>query len=197
MFQDFIWTESFSECSFNLNELVLSSKFWEKSGTAPKTSPFWDVEAEKQNKDFSQDDPHPEVSTSFDFFPQKTYQNQVSYKMTGAGEDIRTCSPGTYSGEQGISTCVPQVSHNSTVKISATTETDHILFARQQLQSTRGSSNFKKVINKFSKLSQSLTTAMVALMVNLGSFELFGPLFQTGLKFRYQLTKDDRVKYFH
>ena len=81
------------------------------------------------------------------------------HMVTGIQEEIPYCSPGTSSGKQkkARSTSKPQFRSENT---PATTETDQILIALQQLATNCDSANFNNDINRIWKLPKSLTTTM-------------------------------------
>ena len=116
--------------------------------------------------------------------------------MTGVHDDVTYCPPSTSSGKQkkNRSTSQPQFRSENT---PATIEADQIFLALQQLANNINSANFDKNINRNSKLPKSPTTTMPTFDGKTEKFELFENLFQTSLKIHNQLTRDDRINYFH
>ena len=104
------------------------------------------------------------------------------------------CSPSTSSGKQkkNHSTSQPQFGSENT---PATINADQILLALQQLANINNSANFHNNINRISKLPK--TTTMPTFDGKSEKFELFEDPFQTSLKIHNQLTKEDRINYFH
>ena len=76
------------------------------------------------------------------------------------------------------------------------TEADQFSLAPQQLASSSNFNNSSNNFNRYSKLSNSLTTTLPKDWKT-GKFEIFEALFQTGLKIYIQLTREDKVKSFH
>ena len=116
--------------------------------------------------------------------------------VTAVQEEIPYCSSGTSSRKQkkARSTSQPQLrSENTPAKIEA----DHILLALQQLATSSNSANVNNNSNKVSKLPKSLTTTMPTFDGKSEKFELFEDLFQTSLIIHNQLTKEDKIYYFH
>ena len=116
--------------------------------------------------------------------------------LTGSHEEVMYCYPSTSSGKQkkNRSKSQPQFRNENT---PATIEADQILLALQQLANNNNSANFQNNINRISKLPKSLTTTMPTFDGKSEKFELFEDLFQTRLKIQNQLTKEDRINYFH
>ena len=79
----------------------------------------------------------------------------------------------------------------------ATIEADQILLALQQIATNSDRANFNNNINRISNLPKSLTTTMPTFDGKPQKFELFEDLFQTSLQIRSQLTKEDKIYYFH
>ena len=116
--------------------------------------------------------------------------------VTTAQEEIPYCSSWISSGRQkkAHATSQPQFRSENT---PATIEADQILLAPQQLATNSNSANFNNNITKFSKLRNSLTTAMPTFDGKSEKIELFEDLFQTSLKIHNQLTEEDKIYYFH
>ena len=139
---------------------------------------------------------HRERVYGHDIVTGATQQIGNCHDLTGVHEEVTYCSPSTSSGKQkkNRSTSQPQSrSENS----PATIEADQILLALQQLANSNNSANFQNNINRISKLPKSLTTTMPTFDGTSEKFELFENLLQTSLKIHNQLTKDDRINYFH
>ena len=156
------------------------------------------------NEDDSQSDPHPEAGLlnsgredRHDMMTGVQRENVMGNDMvTGVHEEITYCSPSTSSGKQKKNpfTIQPQFRSENT---RATIEADQIMLALQQLANNNNSANLHNNINRISKLPKSLTTTMLTFDGKSEKFELFEDLFQTSLKIHNQLTKEDRIKYFH
>ena len=118
------------------------------------------------------------------------------HTMTATQEEIPHCSPTTSTGKQKKtrSTSQPQCRSENT---PATIEADQILLALQQLATNSNSANFNNNISRISKLPKSLTTTMPTFDGKSEKFELIEDLFQTSLKIHNQLTKEDKINYFH
>ena len=118
------------------------------------------------------------------------------HDMTRDHEAVTYCSPSTSSGRQRKNrfTSQPQLRSENN---PATIEGDQILWALQQLANNNNASIFHNNINRISKLPKSLTTTMPLFDGKSEKFELFGEFFQTSLKIHNQLTKDERINYFH
>ena len=116
--------------------------------------------------------------------------------VTTVQEEIPYCSSGVSSGKQkkARSTSQPQFRSENT---AATIEADQILLALQQLATNSNSANYNNNISRNSKLPKSLTTTMPTFDGKSEKFELFEDLFQTSLEIHNQLTKEDKIKYFH
>ena len=116
--------------------------------------------------------------------------------VAGVHEEVTHCSPSTPSGKQkkNRSTSQPQFRGENT---PATIEADQCLLALQQLANNNNSADFHNNNKKLSKLLKSLTTTMPTFDEKSEEFELFEDFFQTSLKIQNQLTKEDRVNYFH
>ena len=118
------------------------------------------------------------------------------HDMRGVHEEVTYCSPSTSSGKQKKtrSTSQPQFRNENT---PATIEADQTMLALQQLANNKNSAKFRNNINRISNLPKSLTTTMPTFDGKSEKFELFEDLFQTSLEIHNQLTKDDRINYFH
>ena len=116
--------------------------------------------------------------------------------VTAVQEEIPYCSCGISSGNQkkARSTSQPQFHSENT---PATTETDQILLALQQMATDSNSANVNNNSNRISKLPKSLTTTMPTFDGKSEKFELFEDLFRTSLKIHNQLTEEDKINYFH
>ena len=121
---------------------------------------------------------------------------QYPHMMTETQKENLHCSPSTSSGKQNKarSTSQPQFRSENT---PATIEAEQILLALQQLTTNSNSANLNNNISRTSKLPKSLTTTMPTFDGKSEKFELFEDLFQTSLKFRNQLTEEDKINYFH
>ena len=115
--------------------------------------------------------------------------------VTGVHEEVTYCSPSTSSRKQkkNRSKSQPQIRSENT---PATIEAYQILLALQQL-ANNNSAIFQNIINRISKLSQSLTTTMPTVDRKPEKFELFEDLSQASLKIHIKLTEEDRMNYFH
>ena len=86
-------------------------------------------------------------------------QEKTNHMVIGVPQEISYCSVGLSSGKpkKARSTSQPQFcSEQSPVKIEA----DQLLLAFQQLATNSISANFSNIVNRISKLSESLTTTM-------------------------------------
>ena len=198
-----------------LDEFLLNPQVRTCSVAVPGTSRSSNLENHGTNEDRSSDDPGPEV----EFSSPRSGAEAVSHIMTGATdphmvtgvtgetrqhphmtmetqEEIPYCSTNTTSGKQkkARSTSQPQFRSENT---PATLEADQILLALQQLATNSNSTNFNNNISRISKLPKSLTTTMPTFDRKSEKFELFEDLFQTSLKIHNQLTKEDKINYFH
>ena len=137
-----------------------------------------------------------QIHNRHDMVTGATEQIGNCHNMTGVHDEVTYCSPSTSSGKQkkNRSTSQPQFRSENT---PVTIEAYQILLALQQLANNNNSANFHKNINRISKLPKSLTTTMPTFDGKTEKFELFEDLFQTSLKIHNQLTKDDRINYFH
>ena len=118
------------------------------------------------------------------------------YKMTATQEELPYFFPTTSSGKQKNARSTSQAQFRSE-NTPATIEADQILLALPQLATNSNSSNFNNNISRISKLPKSLTTTMPTFDGKSEKFELFEDLFQTSLKIRNQLTREDKINYFH
>ena len=120
-----------------------------------------------------------------------TIQIGSCHDMTGVHEEVTYSPPSTSSGKQkkNRSTSQPQLCSENT---PATTDTDQILLALQQLANNNNSTNFHNNINRISKLPKSLTTTMPTFDGKSEKFELFEDFFQTSLKIHNQQSADQR-----
>ena len=116
--------------------------------------------------------------------------------VTAVQEEIPYCSSGISSGKQkkARSTNQPQFRCEN---IPATIEADQILLALQQMATSSNSANVNNNSNRISKLPKSLTTTMPTFDGKSEKFELFEDLFQTSVKIHNQLTKENKINYFH
>ena len=201
----------------------MNPEFQAKSGTTPVMSRNAFSTNQGTNEDDSQKDPHPEAgifgnqtmrtsgqkdrrdmvtgvqSESFcscDMVTGATKQIGNRRDMvTGVHEEVTYCSSSTSSGKQkkNRSTSQPQFCSEIT---SMTIEADQILLALQQLANNNNSAVFHND-KKISKLRKSLTTTMPTFDGKYEKFELFEDLFQTSPKIHNELTKNDRINYFH
>ena len=112
--------------------------------------------------------------------------------VIGVQEEVTYCSPSKSSGKQkkNRSTSQPQFRSENT---PATIEADQILLALQQLANNNNYANFRKNINRISKLPNSLTTAMPTFDGKSEKFGLFEDLFQRSLKIHNQLTEEEKL----
>ena len=201
-----------------LDDFLMNPLLQDHSRTTPETS--WKIFSINQgaNEADSQSDPQPEAglltsgredrhdmatgvqresTQAHDMVTGVTGQTRNQRDIiTGVHEEVMYCSPSTSSGKQkkNRSTSQPQFLSENT---PATIEADQILLALQQLANNNNSANFHNNINRISKLPKSLTTTMPTFDGKSEKFELFGDLFQTGLKIHNQLTEEDRIKYLH
>ena len=116
--------------------------------------------------------------------------------MAGIHEEVTYCSPSTSSGNQKKNRSTSQP-HFRNENSPATIEADQIFWELQQLANNNNSANFHYNINRVSKLPKSLTATMPTFDGKSEKFELFKNLCQTSLKIHIQLTKEDRINYFH
>ena len=118
------------------------------------------------------------------------------HMMAETQEEIPYCSPTTSSGKQkkARSTSQPQTRSENT---PATIGADQILLPLRQLATKSNSANFNNKISRISKLPKFLTTTMPTFNGKSDKFELFEDLFQTSPKINNQLTKEDKINYFH
>ena len=116
--------------------------------------------------------------------------------VTALQEEIPYCSSGLSSGKQKKRRSRNQSQFRSE-NIPATIEADQIVLALQQLATNSNSANFNKNISRISKLPKSLTMTMPTFDGKSDKFELFEDLFQTILKIHNQLTKEDKMYWFH
>ena len=198
-----------------LDEFLLNPQVRTCSVAVPGTSRNSNLENQGTNEDRPSDDPGPEVEFSSPHFGAETDPHMVTratdpHMVTGAPremrqhphmtmetqEDIPYCSTSTSSGKQkkARSTSQPEFRSENT---PATLEADQILLALQQLATNSNTANFNNNIGRISKLPKSLTTTMPTFDGKSEKFELFEDLFQTSLKIHNQLTKEDKINYFH
>ena len=121
---------------------------------------------------------------------------QYSHMTTETQEEIPYCSPSTSSGKQKKARSTSQRQFRSE-NTPAAIEADQILLTLQQLATNSNSANVNNNSNRFSKLPKSLMTTMPTFDGKSEKFELFEELFQTSLKIHNQLTKEDKINYFH
>ena len=134
-----------------------------------------------------------DICNSHDMVTGVTEQIRNRHDMvTEIQENIPYCSLGTSSGKQKKTRSTSQPPFRSE-NTSATIEADQILLAPQQLASNIISANINNNVNKISKLSKSLTTAMPTFDGKSKNFELFEAVLQTSLKIHNQLTEEDKI----
>ena len=193
-----------------LDEFLLNQQIQTHSENVPGTFRNTNVENQGTNEGDSQSDPHPEAGifrcqTTQNFGPEDCRDmvtgatgeiRQCRDMVKAVQEEIPYCSSGISSGKQkkARSTSQPQFHSERT---PATIEADQILLALQQLATNSKSANFNNNISRISKLPKSLTTTMPTFDGKSEKFELFKDLFQTSLKIHNQLTKEDKINYFH
>ena len=203
-----------------LDEFLLNPQVRTCSVAVHGTSRNSNSENRETHGDRSSDDPYPEVG----YFPHhsgqlnspeaetishavtETYPHMVTgatgeirhypHTMTAAQVEIPYCSPTTSSGKQkkARSTSQPQFRSENA---PATIEADQILLALQQMAKNSNSAKFNNNISRISKLPNSLTTTMPTFDGKSKKFELSEDLFRTSLKIHDQLTKEDKINYFH
>ena len=180
--------------SFFLNPQVRTCSV-DVPGTAPGNN---DSENREPTRDRSLGDPCPEAmfSTYHSVNLSHSVLKETHYKVTGVGEEILFCSPGTSSGKQkkARSTSLPQLRSENT---PATIEADQILLPFRQLATKSNSANFNNIINRVSKLPKSFTTTMPTFDGQSEKFEQFDDLFQTSLEVHNEVTEEDKINYFH
>ena len=195
-----------------LDEFLLNPQVRTCSVTVSGTSRNSNSEKREPAGDRSLNDPSSEVrfsshhSGNLNSSEVEEYPNMVTggpeeirnrfHTGTGTQEEIPYCSPGTSSGKQKKprSTSQPQFRSENT---PATIEADQILMALQQLATNSTSANVNNNSNKVSKLPKSLKTTMPTYDGKVENFELFEDLSHTSLKIHNQLTKENKINYFH
>ena len=195
-----------------LDEFLLNPQVRTCSLAVPETSRNNNSENRETNGDCSSDDPCPEVryfshrsghlnTPEADNYPHMVTGatgecHQCPHMTTETQEEIPYCSPSTSSGKQkkARSTSPPRFRSEKT---PATIEADQIFLALQQLETNSNSANFNNNISRISKLPKSLTTTLTTFDGKSEKFELFEGLFQISLKIHNELTKEDKINYFH
>ena len=189
-----------------LDEFLLNPQVRTCSVAVPGTSRSSNLENQGTNEDRPSDDPGPEVEFSSPLSGAETDPHMVTgvtreirqhpHMTMETQEEIPYCSTSTSSGKQkkARSTSQPQFRSENT---PATLEADQIFLALQQLATNNNSANFNNNIRRISKLPKSLTTTLPTFDGKSDKFELFEDLFQTSLKIHNQLTKVDKINYFH
>ena len=103
--------------------------------------------------------------------------------------------PWDSSGKQKEARCTSQPQFRSE-NTPAIIEADQISLALQQLVTNINSAKLNNNINRVSKLPKPLTTTMPTFNGKSEIFKLFEDLLQTSLKTQYQLTEENKTKYF-
>ena len=193
-----------------LDEFLSNQQIHTHSETVPGTFRNTNVGNQGTNENDSQSDPHPEAGIFRGQTTQNSGPKQCRDMVTGATGEIRQCRDMVTEVQEEIPYCSSRISSGKQKKARstsqpqfhsentpATTETDQILLALQQMATDSTSAKVNNNSNRISKLPKSLTTTMPTFDGKSEKFELFEDLFQTNVKFHNQLTEEDKINYFH